>query len=748
VLTAVKVKEEEDPAVDLLSCLDGFSVTLDTDSNVIYVTENVGTYLGLSQVDLLGQDFHDYVHPCDHSKLNSLTLGSDTNGQEVEISVRVKCTVTERGRMTNLKQATYKPIKLSGKTHCLSGTRSAGLKGPIFLGLATPVVEREMVLDQSGVFTSKHRVDMKCVETDPWFTSVGGYLSQTLAGMSFYELVHALDITHVQESFLNLLDHGQVQTHPYRLLCHGGGYVWVQSQACLNRSRRGNSNMQEVTCGHYQLSEVINRDHLESVIQMKDQNIIYNLSSQLQRSKPIKQSIGLDLDINKQIIVAPERKQLKDKTISCAINGHKPLVVDNDMREVHASASLTVKCCEAEFGPTHVSQSEPETFQAQSVDLAASTECIFNTKETAFEALELQQKTSPVRDMHGEVNFWEAAFIKELFSNLTGLENLAPHSGDQPILLNTDNYKQGTPTGDPLPLDELIYLEFDESSEYFGDVGVGPFSKKDEFIKPTETTEDVCWWSDKNNADLTEPLSAKPTHNQTFGNKAGCDVFHSNLKTFSSTQADLTMTNIVLEHDGRQSEHRKEEIVAWPKIKPAKKKDPMFSPYNEDLCNVSILTAEEDGIYTSPQEIGCSNSTGFWPGKLKQLDVSPPHSSLNDLLVRKKYFEEEFKEISDVQNPNFLDPKTSKFMQQNRGLVGNKHLKQEFHDLLVKEPNEKEKGVQVKDDYNINDAFDNMITLPQSYLHVTKKIKLDPDNSSCSLLHKQIKLYHANENVF
>ena len=60
-------------------------------------------------------------------------------------------------------------------------------------------------------------------------------------------------------------------------------------------------------------------------------------------------------------------------------------------------------------------------------------------KETAFEALELKQKSSPVGDIRGEVNFREAAFIK-------GLENLAPHSGDQPILLNTDNYKQATPT--------------------------------------------------------------------------------------------------------------------------------------------------------------------------------------------------------------------------------------------------------------------------------------------------------------
>ena len=43
----------------------------------------------------------------------------------------------------------------------------------------------------------------------------------------------------------------------------------------------------------------------------------------------------------------------------------------------------------------------------------------------------------------------------------------------------------------------------------------------------------------------------------------------------------------------------------------------------EDIQNfyrkIDAVDDEEDAINTSPQEIGCSNSTGFWPSKLKKL---------------------------------------------------------------------------------------------------------------------------------
>ena len=103
------VKEEEEitiPDLDVLSCLDGFSLVLGAEGDIIYVSKNVSSYVGLKPVELLGQTLADYIHPCDLSDLASLTspLGEGVL-QSGEVTVRMKCTVTERGRMINLNQA-------------------------------------------------------------------------------------------------------------------------------------------------------------------------------------------------------------------------------------------------------------------------------------------------------------------------------------------------------------------------------------------------------------------------------------------------------------------------------------------------------------------------------------------------------------------------------------------------------------------------------------------------------------------
>ena len=106
-LTLVKEEEYiEIPDLDLLSCLDGFSLVLGAEGDIIYVSKNVSSYMGLKPVELLGQTLADYIHPCDLSSLASLTsaLGAGQL-QRREVTVRMKCTVTERGRMINLNQA-------------------------------------------------------------------------------------------------------------------------------------------------------------------------------------------------------------------------------------------------------------------------------------------------------------------------------------------------------------------------------------------------------------------------------------------------------------------------------------------------------------------------------------------------------------------------------------------------------------------------------------------------------------------
>ena len=71
--------------------------------------------------------------------------------------------------MVNLKQASYKPLKISGKARQMPENEVGGVTGTVFLGLARHVVEREvMVENQIGVFTTKHSVDMKFIDTDHW----------------------------------------------------------------------------------------------------------------------------------------------------------------------------------------------------------------------------------------------------------------------------------------------------------------------------------------------------------------------------------------------------------------------------------------------------------------------------------------------------------------------------------------------------------------------------------------------------
>ena len=99
--------------------------------------------------------------------------------------------------MINLRQASYKPLKISGK---IRSTPS----GTIFLGQAAPVMARELVMDDTGgVLMTKHSTDMKFLESSPAFESVTGHSLQSLLGISFFQLIHGQDCRPVQEAFRN-----------------------------------------------------------------------------------------------------------------------------------------------------------------------------------------------------------------------------------------------------------------------------------------------------------------------------------------------------------------------------------------------------------------------------------------------------------------------------------------------------------------------------------------------------------------
>ena len=46
------IKDELKYEVDLLSCLDGFNIVLGSNLDIVYVSENVNNFIGLTQVNI------------------------------------------------------------------------------------------------------------------------------------------------------------------------------------------------------------------------------------------------------------------------------------------------------------------------------------------------------------------------------------------------------------------------------------------------------------------------------------------------------------------------------------------------------------------------------------------------------------------------------------------------------------------------------------------------------------------------
>lgn len=118
-------------------------MALSSEGDIIYLTENVTQQLGLPQasnrptrdsmswqhrrhlavdfencelivcfvdrqVDLIGQSVYDYCHPCDHDELRDV-LGLRADGDvSRSFFLRLKSTLSVKGRSSNLKAASYK----------------------------------------------------------------------------------------------------------------------------------------------------------------------------------------------------------------------------------------------------------------------------------------------------------------------------------------------------------------------------------------------------------------------------------------------------------------------------------------------------------------------------------------------------------------------------------------------------------------------------------------------------------------
>ncbi|XP_071512116.1 hypoxia-inducible factor 1-alpha-like isoform X1 [Diadema antillarum] len=299
----IKVEEKEDSKVKALDqimdphyqkSLDGFLLILSQEGDMVFISESVSKFVGINQVDLMGHSIYDYTHPCDHDEIreqlsdrpglsqnipssSSTLLSSSSERQHHSFLIRMKCTLTPKGKIVNLKAATYKVIHCQGHMK-LSVSEAAAMgyripSSPCLVLIASPIPHPsniEIPLDCSA-FLTRHSMDMKFTYCDEKIEELMGYKPNELVGKSFYDYYHALDGQLIDKSHRDLFAKGQTSTGRYRFLAKSGGYMWLETQATIIYNNKTNKP-QCIVCVNYTISGVEAKGEVLSVDQ-QDQEI-------------------------------------------------------------------------------------------------------------------------------------------------------------------------------------------------------------------------------------------------------------------------------------------------------------------------------------------------------------------------------------------------------------------------------------------------------------------------------------------
>ncbi|KAF5271116.1 hypothetical protein FQA39_LY08254 [Lamprigera yunnana] len=271
----VKFSDEKKSFTDesvFLKSLEGFLLVLSPEGDFIYLSENVSDYIGISQIDLMGQNVYEYSHPCDHDEIKDMLSSRTQQKSDLPKSffIRLKCTLTSKGRSVNLKSATYKVIHCIGHAiRCDEKTKSKDKPNlqRCLVAVGQPIPHPSNIEAPLGknTFLSKHSLDMKFTYADDIMMDFLGYNSDDLIGQSFYEYHHAMDSDSICSAFKCLFSKGQCETNRYRFLARNGGYVWVLTQATLINDKM--QKPQSVVCVNYVISGIECEDEIYSTTQ-------------------------------------------------------------------------------------------------------------------------------------------------------------------------------------------------------------------------------------------------------------------------------------------------------------------------------------------------------------------------------------------------------------------------------------------------------------------------------------------------
>nr|WLF82684.1 hypoxia-inducible factor 3 alpha subunit [Tor putitora] len=313
--TKTPTEETESPTDAFYQqALAGFILVMTEEGDMVFLSESVSKYIGVTQLELLGQSVYEFVHPCDQEELRDiLTTRPGVSKKKTEkltkhnFFLRMKSTLTHTGRTVNIKSANWKVLHCTGHMQTFSGDGENEPPAGRFLTLLCEPIPHpssvEFPLD-SSTFLTRHNMDLSFTQCDGRVTELVGYQPDDLIGRSAYEFYHALDFDHVTRSLHILFSKGQVCTSHYRFLAKNGGFVWTETQATVLYNSK-TSQPEAVVCLNFILSGV------------EEADVVFSLEQTCEKPKPRAEKLSVlkeeeDSDMEEESNTAKLFLQMKE----------------------------------------------------------------------------------------------------------------------------------------------------------------------------------------------------------------------------------------------------------------------------------------------------------------------------------------------------------------------------------------------------------------------------------------------------
>ncbi|XP_041865422.1 neuronal PAS domain-containing protein 4-like isoform X2 [Melanotaenia boesemani] len=239
------------PYEAFLEALPGFILVTTAQGRLVYVSENVAEYIGLSMIDVLqGDSLYDMVE-CSDVEVVQSSLETENNSSSERSFVC--CMLSSKvfklqhgGCCSMLVRGSFQFFPQSSPAASLSSE-------PLFVALCTPTVNRLMSADSHfhSSFNSTHRLDMRFTQLSDSVLYFLGYSADEMTGRSWYSLVHPEDLSSAANSHRSLMqaDEGFQVEMVLRLQCVDLSWAWIYIRA------NKNSELQSISCTNFIISE-------------------------------------------------------------------------------------------------------------------------------------------------------------------------------------------------------------------------------------------------------------------------------------------------------------------------------------------------------------------------------------------------------------------------------------------------------------------------------------------------------------